>query len=1227
MKISEVSNDDWLYCSNKHAPQHGIGKLHAALSIEHFDQYHQRIYNLLKRAVEDGIIPAFKILNRGDSENLIKELGGTDVSILQNPNSRLYNNPFTIYLYENPNVAQISDLCKQLEYALAYVPEADERYISSADLKISEHITYRVEKIDGDYIAIATASKQQLDLLKKEAESSATYIALTKQMNKQAEQITQHEKTEQNNQRENEIQGFYNKHYAGYNESLHSEDIQKQVYTSCAFLQIDWNALSKEKDLEKRQAILNRQYRLAAKRYHSDHLQPTLVDTVEKANELFSLATLAKRVLDTVIIQPELIDKSKILEQEKHHANHQYELKTGFSDKPYDYSYMAKDTSYVSLFKNWEYISKKIEVTEPESNSLAIQLHMPELKLYERQSETVIVHGYEAFYLLFMANALPRSFGQYHLNLIFSDNLSTKAEKWLLEKVLTTPEFIGFLDTYDLISLSKRATEIGLLNIGGNSTEVFQYYYLNYPETLYKRRLERITNEKDFNWEIASEVVIQNPENLRHLDNADVLIKNQKIKEFIWQDKELSRTVISNYHMNYMVFEPFFKKSGRADVEKVALKEIFHGNTSFLLLLSENSISQLMKYVDENKDIFPTWLNSEMGKFLEKQTKKRDIIMPDQTINDTSYNARIDAYTYIKTEFIASPTIVNFLNKDALIWLASEPEISYLHYLAIAEALVNLNEDDAALRYLKKLATEIGVASNNLSAKDILFVLKEENLQKEINNMQKEEKAKAISSLMKQYESVLRGNEAGDLNEIKTKFDYFKISDKVYQINQKYEDDLKNQFYLLLDRLKKGDNSKEIKQEFFNLQIRVNTSQLSWKDICERDRDNKFLEGGKFYKLIRYIINIIDRNAVLFLDENEGMPIPGFPLKTNTLEALEQVFFLHQCLGIPSKFYDNLFLILDINKEVASVIADTEKYDQEKVQELLVYYLDNELSVYGDGYRKNAAYKTFRYRDDQNIKPFNELYSLYNRLDKVSYFENHVPALYTKLLFAERQYKPENHKKPPGNSYHITGSVDYPDNPNRPLMKYIEVRKYSEKTNFELEKFAVQYELFRIVNHLYRPLHEGEFFEIENNQALNLHREIVKIFHPNTGLQDQTNLSVITADMTGLISKFLTGYSDSKLYNQLTKAINESKILRDHFKLHEINDNKKIAYHIVKAIPQTEVNLLITNACPSVPALIDNNPSLGDIRRQVVVRGIKPRINGAGLWCNLVQPKLGSKNA
>jgi len=30
---------------------------------------------------------------------------------------------------------------------------------------------------------------------------------------------------------------------------------------------------------------------------------------------------------------------------------------------------------------------------------------------------------------------------------------------------------------------------------------------------------------------------------------------------------------------------------------------------------------------------------------------------------------------------------------------------------------------------------------------------------------------------------------------------------------------------------------------------------------------------------------------------------------------------------------------------------------------------------------------------------------------------------------------------------------------------------------------------------------------------------------------------------------------------------------------------------------------------------------------RAVVRGIKPRINGAGLWCNLVQPKLGSKNA
>jgi len=33
------------------------------------------------------------------------------------------------------------------------------------------------------------------------------------------------------------------------------------------------------------------------------------------------------------------------------------------------------------------------------------------------------------------------------------------------------------------------------------------------------------------------------------------------------------------------------------------------------------------------------------------------------------------------------------------------------------------------------------------------------------------------------------------------------------------------------------------------------------------------------------------------------------------------------------------------------------------------------------------------------------------------------------------------------------------------------------------------------------------------------------------------------------------------------------------------------------------------------------------VPQRVVVRGIKPRINGAGLWCNLVQPKLGSKNA
>src|SRR3990167_10441282 len=106
MKVEIILQKSWLYYNNVDAPRSSNYKLHVALPIGNFDEYHKKLRSLLEDAVEAGIIRGFKILNKGDSHDLEKEIGGKDISIAEDKNARLHNNPVTIYLTETFNPAE-----------------------------------------------------------------------------------------------------------------------------------------------------------------------------------------------------------------------------------------------------------------------------------------------------------------------------------------------------------------------------------------------------------------------------------------------------------------------------------------------------------------------------------------------------------------------------------------------------------------------------------------------------------------------------------------------------------------------------------------------------------------------------------------------------------------------------------------------------------------------------------------------------------------------------------------------------------------------------------------------------------------------------------------------------------------------------------------------------------------------------------------------------------------
>jgi hypothetical protein len=175
MKIKEGTDNFkfWLYCLNEDVTEYSIYKLHVALNISNFYDHHARIYSFLKEAVENGIIPQFKMLN----STMFEDIDG---------NARLFNNPFIIYLTKNFDPQKIAMFCQQLESKLRDLPKNNRDYLSMADLELTDHITFRQASLRGKYIGIESATKKQLLDLNAESMQSPEYKNLQESLRKLA---------------------------------------------------------------------------------------------------------------------------------------------------------------------------------------------------------------------------------------------------------------------------------------------------------------------------------------------------------------------------------------------------------------------------------------------------------------------------------------------------------------------------------------------------------------------------------------------------------------------------------------------------------------------------------------------------------------------------------------------------------------------------------------------------------------------------------------------------------------------------------------------------------------------------------------------------------------------------------------------------------------------------------------------------------------------------------
>lgn len=1085
----ETTNGSWLTCRNEHAAMHSIYKLHAYLPMSHFDD-HKPVYNLLKKAVADGIIPEFKVLNLGSGEDL-KTICPETATIEDNENSRLFNSPFTIYLYDDFNPAHIADLCKKLEEALKTFPSCSRAHLSDADLDLTDHLTFRQQSIDGDYKAIAGQKKEIINSLQQRGKESDKYQRLKEELseNKNIENNNNNNSKPSNkitSEAENYIQGFYNNHYSYYKKELESQNLQRQFRAACGLLKIDPDELAKKKTESEWLEIINPKYRQATLKVHPDRVvDPSLKSTKERAELSFQLTTVASELLKEFAKNPELIDgkQIKILEQESYVPRYQYELKDGYVDNPYFYSRMAKSSAKYVLVQNWDYETKTNSPTD--SKSQAVQIFVPQVKIYKAQErKTVVVEGYEAFYLLFMSGALSTRFSGWHFDMIFGFDHSkpfTFEQAKLIKKVLIEPEFFGYMGSHTLCMLAVMATKFGVLNIGKDGTEVFLYYYQNFPYALLNdvnKFVEFPTyqaNNHAFDVEKVTQYILSHPENLYSLTSGPleaILSLNLTLRRYILADKTLTKKLSINY-CDTKILCPFLQKIGckedvyeLKDIKYVALKQLFYGNHTFLAYFSTSVLIELKSLISQHLDLMPEWMISDIDNEIACREGKREIVEIVRKIGEEfwdGYTKPVRADAFIKREFFSGNiSCVFLLNLDALLWLVNQSEIHWTDYLVIAKELIKNGANTFANHYLKLLLEQLGVEVNTEQNHQELLQLAVQH-QSQILEENKKFREEQILSLEQQYEAILYPKQENQsqtkqqeslLRALEEKAEVFGAGKRLRQLYGKKQNIVTQQFFRLADRIQTERMTVEIKEEFAQLKqecikygIKYHANNFDeFLPNGANERSGRNTVGSSLFQVMGSIFGF---KIPSYYDKSELKPneLFGIDIKNNDLlQTFSELFCVYECFGAEQDFYRHLTFYIKKTDQ----FDDIKHFDSDLIKQYLIKWLDDELAVYGDGARKNVTYKKNyifdRQIDQDNIQDFPFLNSLYCRLRKEAHLREMLPQVYQKIYEAELKYQQELLRSPDRK----------PQDTDRPLQKYIEIRKYQAIEHKEMEILKIR---------------------------------------------------------------------------------------------------------------------------------------------------------------------------
>jgi len=1101
--VSESTHNSWLYCVNEDGLKESTYKLHIALGKDYFDQYEKQIYELLTKAVETGIVPSFKRLNCGNGQDLRAILGTEEKTITEDARTRLFNNPFTVYLYDEPNDKAIAQLCQEIELILKDVPPVNTSQVSIADLPFTAHITFRQDNLGGEYIAIAGASSAQLTSLKEEAEQSQIYKHLKLALAEGKAGPTK-----------NEVLDFYNANYAKLSKGLNAHDTRAQLNAACTLLGIEKKIiLERNTPKEKYLNLINKQSRAIKLKFHPDK-NPTCFSA---AGQLFQLVLKAEAFLKEVIEKPHLVDFTITLKQNPKKPQHQYELAEGFKKDPYYYAFMAKDNKTFILKQFWEIKTEKHTIFYETQDNLGDDTSSPDEQKTEHKPSSALMRsaqilevyqpavqfldkpknvklcGPEAFYHLFMSNALPNHFSQYHLYIAMGSDKDTgysikHAE--LLKKALQTIEFICFSDSNYLIDLAIKATKEKIINIGETPHEVLLYYLKNHPESIYSRRIDKFIKYQDFDAKAFVKKILSDEDRhaLYQLQDGTIdnlLALDKSLCQLVFNDPLLFKK-ISDYFWHYRIVGPFIlnKCGGFDGYCKEILKLILYGLAPDLSFLSLSQIKKFSQFfetatlaVEHHFAVeIPRWAHEHLHAEIAKKELNM-LHLPKDFILSTDYCKIKDEI--LKDNFL----IVNAINKTVLELFLDDKDIHWGFYLDI---LFQMQEEDTQLstKFLAVLQKELQSCETaqfdkETSLADKIKGLKESKEASEISkNARMKFKEDKIDALKNEFIKCLTSvpiNEE-EIKKIKTQFYIFgfKNTKEFYEhvkklVNRLYQLPYEKLLTKNLAEEEKDQIKKDLHAYSDACDVLCSWDELPFKSILENDA----------YSMMRSILSVDGSGCFGHSTRHRQYHKFGIdPNKDPPLDALEKLFFVYDCAKQPQLFYEALGLIIH-KKFPLEKDQDPVVFSRDEIEKYLLDHLDYELCVFADGQRESAPYKFPMYFDNQNIKKFQDLRALYLKLGHEQHYQAMIQEVYKEL------------------------------NANKKIHQYILIRKYEKnRVNPSLEALAIQ-EMQKQLKLLFKKnllLDEKvHFYSNQTNKKLVLLRD--QLFLPGTRtLEEYFNL-------------------------------------------------------------------------------------------------------------------------